>query len=288
MSKQDRQNVSTDAKPHGELTEPRREPLRILVAEDHLVNQKVALGFLNQLGHRADAVADGREALAALESTPYDLVLMDCQMPEMDGYEATRAIRSPTSQVLDRNVPVIAMTGHTGADDREKCLAAGMDDFLCKPIVKKALVEVLGRWLPAAASDQKEIAEKERSSPPPATSRAVDSGRLEVLRELGQRADHDLVGELSKLFLERGPRGLEKIRQALAAHDLATAEHAAHSLKSSCGNLGANRMAELSAVLEHHAAAGALEPCSRQIEEIAKEYERVAAELREILFQEAK
>ncbi|MCP4660838.1 MAG: response regulator [bacterium] len=285
MSEQGRQTVPVDGKPRDGLAEPGREPRRILVAEDHVVNQKVALGFLKQLGHQADAVADGREALTALQSTPYDLVLMDCQMPELDGYEATRRIRSPTSQVLDRDVPVIAMTGHTSEADREKCLAAGMDDYLCKPIVKNALAEMLRRWLPGGGTDEDEVA-AEASSPERATAQSVDAARLEVLRELGRRADHDLVGELSKLFIERGPRGLEEVRQALAAQDFATAEHVAHSLKGTCGNLGATRMAKLAAALEQHAAAGALEECSRQIEEVAKEFERVAAELREILSQE--
>ncbi len=283
MSEQSRQTVPTRGEPHDVVALPRSEPLRILVAEDHVVNQKVALGFLHQLGHRADIVADGREALTALRSTPYDLVLMDCQMPELDGYEATRLIRSSTSQVLDRNVPIIAMTGHTSEAEREKCLAAGMDDYLSKPIVRKALAEKLRRWLPGAGTEEEDEAEKTARAPEPAGSRAIDAARLEVLRELGRRANHDLVGELSQLFLERGPRGLVRVRQALAAQDFAAAEQAAHSLKGTCGNLGATRMAALAAALEHHAAAGAREEGTRQAEAVAEEFERVAVELREIL-----
>ena len=120
---------------------------RILVVEDNITNQKVAMGMLRKLGYRADAAADGREALKALETLPYDLVLMDCQMPEMDGFEAAAAIRDPASIVLDPDLPVIALTAYAMKGDRERCLAAGMNDYLAKPITLPALAEMLDRWL---------------------------------------------------------------------------------------------------------------------------------------------
>jgi PAS domain S-box-containing protein len=121
---------------------------RILLAEDNITNQKVALGILKTLGLRADAVANGAEAVQALETLPYDLVLMDVQMPEMDGFEATQQIRSPRSAVLNRWIPVIAMTAHAMQGDREQCLGAGMNDYLAKPVSPQALAEVLDKWLP--------------------------------------------------------------------------------------------------------------------------------------------
>ncbi len=120
---------------------------RILVAEDNLTNQMVAVGILKKLGLKADVAANGNEAVKALETIPYDLVLMDVQMPEMDGIEATRQVRDPLSRVLDHQVPVVAMTAHAMGGDREKCLEAGMDDYLTKPVRISRLVSVLEKWL---------------------------------------------------------------------------------------------------------------------------------------------
>jgi len=121
---------------------------RVLLAEDSIINQQVALSILKKLGLRADAVADGAEAVKALEAIPYDLVLMDVQMPEMDGLVATRVIRDPSSAVRNHHVPIVAMTAHAMPGDLEKCLAAGMDDYVTKPVFPQSLVEVLLKWLP--------------------------------------------------------------------------------------------------------------------------------------------
>jgi CheY-like chemotaxis protein len=121
--------------------------VRVLLAEDNITNQQVALGILEKLGLRADAVADGREAIEALRAIPYDLVLMDVQMPEMDGMEVTRQIRNSQASILNRNIPVIAMTAHAMAGDREECLKAGMNGYVSKPIDPFALVAELEKWI---------------------------------------------------------------------------------------------------------------------------------------------
>jgi signal transduction histidine kinase/DNA-binding response OmpR family regulator len=119
----------------------------ILVVEDNATNQKVVMHLLTKMGHRANAVGNGKEALRALETIPYDLVLMDCQMPEMDGFEATRIIREPDSRVLNHRIPIIALTAGAMKEDKEKALAAGMDDYLSKPINTSQLADTLARWL---------------------------------------------------------------------------------------------------------------------------------------------
>jgi CheY-like chemotaxis protein len=130
------------------IRELRRGVVRILLAEDNITNQQVAVGLLKRLGLRADAVANGVEALQALEARPYDLVLMDLQMPEMGGLEATRQIRNPDSAVRNHEVPIIAMTANAMQGDREECLEAGMNDYVSKPVSRQALAEALDRWLP--------------------------------------------------------------------------------------------------------------------------------------------
>ena len=127
---------------------------RILIAEDNMVNQKIARAILERVGYRVDAVANGSEAVAALISTPYDLVLMDIQMPEMDGLEATRAIRSSQSRVLNPDIPIIALTARAMISDRKNCIEAGLDDYLSKPVKPNVLREVVGKWLALDTSDQ--------------------------------------------------------------------------------------------------------------------------------------
>ncbi|MBA4395324.1 MAG: hypothetical protein C0407_17370, partial [Desulfobacca sp.] len=136
------------------LNESGQAQVRILVAEDNPTNQLVALGILKKLGYRGEAVANGAEALRSLQEIPYNLVLMDCQMPEMDGYEATRRIRNPDSMVLNRRIPIIAMTAYSMKGDREKCLDAGMNDYLSKPVNPKEVAEVLERWLAKMDDDE--------------------------------------------------------------------------------------------------------------------------------------
>ena len=124
---------------------PSRKPVRILLAEDNLINQKVALGLLNNIGYKADVASNGLEVLAALDVRPYDLILMDCQMPELDGYETTHRIRTRPDTASMR---IIAMTANAMRGESEKCLEAGMDDYLSKPVRLETLRDMLARWMP--------------------------------------------------------------------------------------------------------------------------------------------
>ena len=129
------------------IAESTNNPIRILLAEDNVVNQRVALAILKKVGYQADAVANGAEAIAALRKVAYDLVLMDCQMPELDGYAATRRIRDPSTGTIWPEIPIIAMTANAMKGDREKCLDAGMDDYIAKPVQARELAEMIERWL---------------------------------------------------------------------------------------------------------------------------------------------
>jgi len=141
----------SDAEPI--ISENAKRKIRILVAEDNPVNQKVAQAMLRKMGLRADVVANGQEAINGLQMIPYDLVLMDCQMPEMDGFEATRSIRQEGSRALNPQIPIIAMTASTMQGDREKCIQAGMSDFIAKPVQKRELAEIIDRWLAITTND---------------------------------------------------------------------------------------------------------------------------------------
>ena len=146
------------------IRELRRGAVRILLAEDNLTHQQVAVGLLKRLGLRADAVANGAEAIEALESLPYDLVLMDVQMPVLDGLEATRQIRDPHSAVLNHEIPIIAMTANAMQSDRNECLDAGMNDYVSKPVSRPALAEALDKWLPKEAAITQEESDRRKAA----------------------------------------------------------------------------------------------------------------------------
>ena len=130
------------------VAEIEHRSIRILLAEDNLINQKVAQSILGKIGYKADVVANGLEAVRALELIDYDLVLMDCQMPVMGGFEATALIRDKESKVLNHDVTIIAVTANAMAKDREECVEAGMNDYLSKPLKKDDLAAILEKWLP--------------------------------------------------------------------------------------------------------------------------------------------
>jgi CheY-like chemotaxis protein len=140
------------------IDDAKRKKIRILLAEDNTVNRKLALHLLEKFGFQADAVANGQEAVQALSMAPYDLVLMDVQMPEMDGLEATRVIRDPASTVRDHAVPIIAMTAHAMIGDRENCLKAGMDDYVPKPIQPEQLFAAIHRQVAPKNNPERNLA----------------------------------------------------------------------------------------------------------------------------------
>ncbi|MBZ5695902.1 MAG: response regulator [Acidobacteriia bacterium] len=243
-----------------------REKLRVLLAEDNAVNQLVALRLLEKHGHVVTVAANGRKALEALEKETYDVVLMDVQMPEMDGLEATRTIREK-EKTTGEHIPIVAMTAHAMKGDEERCLEAGMDDYLTKPIETPELLATL-----------EEIGNRKRSADlaldSPSKSSAADAIDLaSVLERL--EGDRALFDELTRMFEEECPKILEGMRLAIATHDARSLEHHAHTLKGSSANLGALAVSHAAAEIERLAKSDNVDNTSDQFRVLQEEVERL-------------
>ena len=245
---------------------------RILLAEDDAVGRMIAVRQIRDLGYRVDAVTNGYEVLEALQERDYDLVLMDCQMPGLDGYETTRRIRRRES---DRShLPIVAATAHAMSGDREKCLAAGMDDYLAKPYRREALAEVLHTWL----SGQADAVETSRSVEDEQDDGPLDAATIDALSELG-----DLLPRAARSFLDHRVSVVSKMRDAVADGDIARLADVAHRLKGSAGALGALRLAELCTELDAEIRAERLDALEGRLGVVERELERVEAALQELL-----
>jgi len=245
----------------------------LLLVEDNPVNQAVAKGLLKRLGYTAEVASSGAEALEKLSRTTFALVLMDCQMPEMDGYETTRRIRAGAAGASTALVPVIALTANAMHGDREQCLRAGMDDHVSKPIDSRVLAATLEHWLsvpdrglppgPATAAAAAATVEAKAGAPEAASFAtsagepagepmpdwdAMDASVFDreglVQRVMG---DEELVEEVLKGFREDLPRLVGKLKDALNAGDVAKATLHAHTIKGSAGNVGAERLRKIAA-----------------------------------------
>lgn len=232
------------------LAETKSAP-RILVAEDNLINQKLTVRILEKLGYQSDVVENGQEALTALDRGSYALVLMDCQMPVVDGFEATKLLRQREAAVQENaasgspnicHIPIVALTANAMRGDRERCLAAGMDDYLTKPVRKEDLKGVLNRWIPLSVGSQisqpTEAECREDRTDPDALPTIFDVAA--TLRNIG--GDKALLEDLIELFLQRYEAMLETIRVALAERDQSAVEQAAHALKGTANNLSASEV----------------------------------------------
>jgi len=263
-----------------------RLPLRILLAEDNTVNQKVALRLLERMGYRADVVANGLEVLEALQRQSYDVILMDVQMPEMDGLESSRAIHE--GWPAEQRPRIVAMTANAMQGDREECLAAGMDDYLTKPIQIKALQKALERiglwarvhWRPTSPLSPVKTAPltleaEEQAELDP----ALDPTVLAELRQFQGEGQLDIVRELAEAFQFETPPLLETLRQAVAEGQPEQLRRAAHNLKGSSNNLGARTMAALSAELETLGKNGTVAGAAGVVTRLEQEYQRVCRAL---------
>ncbi len=251
-----------------------RHPAHVLLVEDNPVNQQVAARMLEKMGHRVDVAGNGLEAVTAVREIPYAAVLMDCQMPEMDGYDATRAIR----RLPDRaRTPIIAMTASAMETDRRRCLDAGMDDHLAKPVQLVELRDRLDRWLEEAAPAGARGGGG--AAPDPPTDPPLDPEVLAGLRQLGAESGRDIVAQLTTLFLTTAIETLERIHQALADRDPAALGRAAHAIKGSSATVGAHVLARLSGELERQAGVGDLDGAAATTVRLSTELDRIPAAL---------
>ncbi len=272
-----------------------QQSLRILLAEDNPVNQKVALRQLQSLGYVADVVANGQEVLDLLQRVKYDLILMDCQMPVMDGYEATRRLRQQERGSGHRTV-VIAITANAMQEDRERCLQAGMDDYLSKPVLKEDLEKVLNHWSKRITASTEESANGPASPDPPSPGGAngdsaptlpypIDAAYLD--RVTG--GDRQFQRELLQVFVQDCQEQLPQLRQAVAAGNAEDLRKIAHRLKGAGANVGAQAFCQAARELEH-LGVGLAQPESQSDDpkwasasQGLEELERILADIRQYL-----
>jgi signal transduction histidine kinase/HPt (histidine-containing phosphotransfer) domain-containing protein len=254
-----------------DATMAERLPLRILLADDNLINQKVGVKMLQRLGYRPEVAANGVEAIKLLDQQPFDLIFLDVQMPEMDGYEAARRIRQKWSDPQRPNL--IAMTGNALEGDRERCLEAGMDDYVAKPVRIPELQAVIQRW-----------GEARQSAPAPAAATPaepiLDPTIIAELSEMKSKEGVPLLCELIDLFFQNAPRHLEEIKTS--GDNLQQLSFAAHVFRGMSLNLGANGLGQLCQELEDLAMAGNTAAIPALIPRLELDYQRTAAEFQRI------
>jgi two-component system sensor histidine kinase/response regulator len=251
------------------VADVKRRRTRILLAEDNPMNQKLAVALLKKAGYTVDAVENGKLAVEALNRKYYDLILMDVQMPEMDGFEATKAIREKKDE--RRNVPILAMTAHAMKGDRERCLGAGMDDYVSKPIEPQELLDAIKKWV-ANEADEQEVTEAAVRQHSRVSDPIVN---IEVILENRFDGDVGFFAEMLREFLGYAPKQLANLGRSLGANDNKIVETEAHSLKGAASNLGARRIAELALELELAGRTGNLSTAPATLENLRAEFKHM-------------
>jgi CheY-like chemotaxis protein/HPt (histidine-containing phosphotransfer) domain-containing protein len=240
----------------------------VLLAEDNVVNQRLAASLLERRGHHVTIAANGREAVAAAAHRAFDAVLMDVQMPEMGGFEATAAIRARERDTGGGRVPIIAMTAHAMKGDRERCLDSGMDEYLTKPLDSHRLCAIV-----------EALAANRRPTPPGDDD--VNADPLDaVLARVG--GDRQLLAEISRLFIEDAPRHLDEIGRAIDAADGEALRRAAHGLKGAAANFEAESVVDLARDLETIGRTKEIDRAPRALDRLRVEVDRLLATLRTI------
>jgi two-component system, sensor histidine kinase and response regulator len=261
-----------------------RESYNILLAEDNLINQTLAIKLLETRGHRVALASNGIEAVEAFKKGDFDLVLMDIQMPEMDGFEATRAIRDFMLEKCDStgrisHIPIIAMTAHAMTGDREKCIDAGMDDYVSKPIKPEALFSVINKVARKSQSD------KERKRPEPLQDSKTFSPKTFDLSRIMETVsgDEDFFREIIGMFIESGSDYIAKIKEGITGNDAGILEREAHSLKGAVGNFGAKEAYEAAYRLEVLGKEGKMATAAEELSNLERALNELISEMKSVL-----
>jgi len=274
---------------------PHKLPLykaRVLVVEDNITNQMVARGMLTKFGIHIEVANNGEEAINTLTQAPFDLVFMDCQMPVMDGFQATRQIRDPLSPVKDHAIPVVAMTANAMQGDRETCLEAGMDDYIAKPVDPSKLHKALAQWLPNhchQSSAEEATAEPTLPIDQPAADN-IDAATLpaELVFDhaaMSQRLmeDEALIRVVAETFLTDLPIQLEALKAALIAGDVTKAAAQAHKIKGASANVGGVAVSSLAQTMEKSGKVGDLETIRQELPRLEQQIKRLEGAMGETL-----
>lgn len=251
--------------------------LRILVAEDNMANQMVILGILEKMGHIANAVADGKEVVKILETIPYDLVLMDIQMPEMDGLEAAAIIRDPNSQVRAHNIPILALTAHTMPDDREKCMAVGMNGYITKPVSTKSVTDALANIVISGNAPAPKVKDK----PIPSDEQSVVFDAKAFSDRLS--GDNALIREIINIFLDETPKSLRELEKTIEKKQQETAARLAHTIKGSVANVSGNKLHAVAARIENACDSADWREAEALVPRLNRQFEMLERAMREFL-----
>ncbi len=287
--------VAAKTRPDADAPAPRTRVRRVLLAEDNPVNVEVAKAMLESLGIEATCARNGQEALDAVRAGAFDAVLMDCQMPLMDGFAATSAIRRHEREAgRARTLPVIAITANALQGDREACLAAGMDDYLSKPFTQQQLAAVIGRWVGvgmAATTHHNDLPLRAPPRLPPEAVEviqrdAVNRTALDNIRALSRDGGDALVQKVVAAYMGDTPRHLATLRQAIAGEDPGSVRRVAHSLKSASANVGAAHLAALCKELESLGRAESVLGADRILTDMEREFQSVRQSLHAMLEKE--
>ncbi|MBN1627164.1 MAG: response regulator, partial [Deltaproteobacteria bacterium] len=262
------------------LRVPEAGEARVLLVEDNITNQQVALGILKNLGVHADAVADGAEAVRVLKTIPYDLVLMDIQMPVMDGLEATRQIRKNKEETLNINVPIIAMTAHAMKGDLEKCLEAGMNDYMSKPVSAKPLAEKLDKWLALKPVAKGKDAEGEKGGKSGRKKLPVFDFKAMIGRLMDDRS---LAETIIRGFLSDIPVQIETLKRLVESGDVPAVERQAHAIKGAAANVDGHLLRTVAFEIEKAGKAGDLSAVKGLMNELESHFNRLKEEMEKVL-----